>query len=215
MYRLFSSQDVLTQAQARHAFEAGFALLISRRAFSSEDEARESYPPKSGEEAIWKENVTPWFQERRHMYLACIEPGTSQLITSSAEPDKTHTPWTLSFCSDDMATTQLDARVCQFAEIWNKYDAAAVLLSKQDYPSEQIATVIRRFRFNVNNPVYSIDCKSGYDCQTATRDVLWAVNQTIDPKTLGLPDRTSVLAYHSESVHYCEPDQTVSTVSYK
>ena len=200
MFSIFKPSDHLTHLQAVDALHSGCTLLISRCAFSSEDEVRESYPPKSGEEAIWRENAKPWYEERRHMYVVCIDPTTSQYITSSSEPDKTHAPWRISFCSETMAITQLDIEVCLSAETWRKYDTAAVVLSKIDYPPERVTAAIQSCRKNLNNPTYSIDSTEGYDCQTATRDVLWAANQTIDPKTLSLPPRTNILAYYSKQI---------------
>jgi hypothetical protein len=200
--RFFSPDKSLSYASATEALQAGSVLLISRCAFSSEEETRQSFPPKPGEEAAWRENAKPWYEARRHMFLACINPVTGSLLTSSAEPDKTHAPWTLGFCSEDMSLTQLDMNICQSSEKWNAYRVAAVVLPPNDYSPREVRDAIYELRENKNPREYSIDPVQGYDCQTATRDVLSVANNQIDPKTLVLPEGTDILAYYSEQVLY-------------
>jgi hypothetical protein len=198
--RFFSSDKSLSYVSATEALQVGYVLLLSRAAFSSEAEVRESYPPKPGEEAAWRESARPWYENRRHMFLACINPVTGNILTSSSEPDKTHTPWTLGFCSENMPLTQLDMDICQSSEKWDAYNVAAVALSPTDYSPHDVTDAIQKLRENRNPCEYSIDPENGYDCQTATRDVLSVVNHGIDPKTLILPEHTDILAYYSEQV---------------
>ncbi|KTC66510.1 Uncharacterised protein (plasmid) [Legionella adelaidensis] len=197
-HRFFKPTDNLSYPEVVEALRSGYVVLMSRCAFSSEEEVRKHYPPKLGAELEWEVNAKPWYQERRHLYIVCYNRETAQLITSTAEPDKTTTPWTLKFRSDEMELTQLDIEVCRSEELWKKYNAAAVLLSPSDYPTERVVSVISDFRKIINSPVYSLDEKTGYDCQTGTRDILKAVNPSINPKQLVLPKDTRVLAYYSE-----------------
>lgn len=88
----------------------------------------------------------------------------------------------------------------QSSDKWDAYNVAAVALSPTDYSPHDVTDAIQKLRENRNPCEYSIDPEKGYDCQTATRDVLSVVNREIDPKTLILPDNTDILAYYSEQV---------------
>jgi len=129
-----------------------------------------------------------------------VQEPTSNETHRFFTPDKTHTPWTLGFCSEDMSLTQLDMNICQSADKWNAYNVGAVALSPQDYSPRDVRDAIYELRENRNPREYSIDPEQGYDCQTATRDVLSVVNADLDPKTLVLPENTDILAYYSEQV---------------
>ena len=205
--RLFDTAQSLTYVSAREALQAGYVLLLSRVAFSSTAEMRQSYPPHPDQEADWEENVKPWCEKRRHMFLACMNPVTGRIITSSSGPDNTHLPWIVTFFSEGMPLTQLDMNVCQSPVAWDTYNVSAVALSSKDYSPHDVADAIQNLRENRNPREYSTDPETGYGCQTATRDLLSLVNRKIDPKTLMLPDGTDILAYYSEQVsHHLAPD---------
>lgn len=206
----------VSYTQADNAVKQGFVLLISRLAFASEEEARAAFPPKSSDDnLVWKDKNACWWEERRHMYVACIDPKNGQLITSSAQPNisSTSTPWKVQFCSDDMPITQLDKNVCLSEELWNNYAAEAVILPKETYPAVKTAIAIQSFRLNIDNPIYSIDSESGYDCQAATRDVLWAVNQNLDPRRLSLPSGTKILAFKSKNSMLPEKNELLAELA--
>ena len=198
---------LLSHQDALHALNEGHVLLVSRCAFSSEEELRKSYPP-TGDEELWAEKAKPWYQKRRHLYVICINPDkSSQYITSSAEPDKTTDPWTLQFCSENAPITCLDINALLLEEQWNQYNVAVILLSKEDYPSHKVTSIIQSFRLNPERLTYSIDEKHGYDCQTATRDILQSANPDIDANNLTLPP-LDILAYKS-SLSLCSHAKTV------
>lgn len=186
----------LNYKKAIQHLNSGYVLLVSRSAFSSEEEIRQSYPP-TGDEHLWEERAKPWYENRRHLYIICIDPSNpSQYYTSSAEPDKSSNPWKLKFCSDHEAITLLDIDAVLRHVNWNKYKISIISLSKKDYPREKIISIIKKCRLNLQQLPYSIE-SNGYDCQTATRDVLQMSNQIIDANELRLPLFTDVLAYKS------------------
>lgn len=186
----------LSHIEALQALSAGYVLLVARCAFSSLEEIRQNYPPH-GDENIWAEKAKDWYQQRRHLYVICLHPDNpSQYFTSSSEPDKTSDPWTLQFCAAHAPTTLLDILALTSENTWNQYNAAALALEKEIYPAKKIIANIELFRLNSKKPVYAID-PNGYDCQTATRDILQATNLEINAKDLLLPPLTDVLAYKS------------------
>lgn len=187
---------LLSHTEAVQALSAGYVLLVSRCAFSSLEEIRQNYPPH-GDEHIWAEKAKDWYQKRRHVYVICTHPEEpSQYVTSTSEPDKTSNPWTLQFCSPTATTTKLDVRALISESTWHQYNTAAILLPKETYPNSKIITHIEFFRLNQKKPIYDIE-PNGYDCQTATRDVLQATNLDINANELILPPQTDILAYRS------------------
>ena len=212
-FLFFKKNQELSQTAVLHALSQERVILMSRKLFATKEEALTCHPAKSNNTLDWANKLRPWHTERRHVYLACYIPGTSILITSSAEPDKSKNPWPLRFClSEDRLAIQ-DMTAIQDPNAWQHYNASAIILPKSDYPVDKISQTIQWFRENPPQLTYSIHPYHGYDCQAASRDILHIVNPSLEPKKLILPNETTILALHSNTTVFTNQEEDTKLMS--
>lgn len=198
-FQFFKKFKEPSQAATLNALQQGHAVLIVRKLYKDEAQAREYHPPKSPDDTEWANKLLPWFSERRHLYIACYHPQTSTLITSSAEPDKSITPWPLKVCEAHEPLATLDSNAVTDTTCWHEYDVAAIILNKYAYPTAKICKIIAWFRDNPPDLKYATHPDNGYDCQAVSRDILQIVNPNLNAKMQPLPNNTVLLAFHSQT----------------